>query len=524
MDVGHARLQFLQALAAEAESPRSASFDALLKWAFSALQKLLPCDRLSVSFVHEDSETLIAGPVFSRKKIRFDTGTRLPLSGTRVPELLKHNRIAIVDDLPLFARAEPDSPEAQWANEGFLSSLSVPLLSSEAPPGMLNVASLRRKAYSREMEPFARLIAGQFAAVLGRSRLASRALIDRGAKSRLQDENTQLRGALTLPSAEIPGLIGASPPWRRMLQKMALVAKSDATVLIRGETGTGKELVARAIHGFSSRKDRPFVAVNCGVLSPELIASELFGHERGAFTGAIQKRLGRIELAQGGTLFLDEVAELRPEVQVKLLRVLQEREFERVGGTASIRTDVRVIAATHRNLEQARAEFHFRDDLFFRLNVFPLIVPPLRERKEDLEPLLSHFLARFSQKLNKSFEAIDPQALEQCLLYHWPGNVRELENLVERCVILSPGPVLYMDPLLEAEHLSASAPTSLELDTVIAAHLSRVLKMTRGKVYGQDGAAKLLGLKPSTLQAKMRKLGVARISAGRGDAIRPAKL
>ncbi len=511
MDVGHARLQFLHALAVEAASPRNAGFDALLKWAFSAVQKLLPCDRLSVSFVHEDSGTLIAGPVFSRKKIRFDTGSRLALTHTRVTELLKRNRIAIVDDLPLHARTEPDSAEAQWAEEGFLSSLSVPLLSSEAPPGMLSFASLRRKAFTREIEPLARLIAGQFAAVLGRSRLMSRALIDRGAKSRLQEENAQLRGALTLPAAEFPGLIGDSPPWRRTLQKMALVAKSEATVLIRGETGTGKELVARAIHGLSARKDRPFVAVNCGALSPELIASELFGHERGAFTGAIQKKLGRIELAQGGTLFLDEVAELRPDVQVKLLRVLQEREFERVGGTAALKTDVRVIAATHRNLEQARAEFHFRDDLFFRLNVFPLIVPPLRERKEDLQPLLAHFLARFSQKLNKSFDAIDPQALEQCLLYHWPGNVRELENLVERSVILSPGPMLYMDPLLEAEHLSSAAPTSLDLDAVIAAHLSRVLKMTHGKVYGQDGAARMLGLKPSTLQAKMRKLGVSRL-------------
>ena len=513
MDQKQARLKFLVRFAERAG--HAADFESLLKIAFTELPELIPCDRLAVGFLHLDTDTLIVGPVFSRKKILLDTGYRESIAGTRLAQVLRENRVRRIDDLTAHLRRSASSPAtALIAKEGFQSSLTVPLMVGERPAGVLWLTSVRRGAFTREDEPFARLLAAQIAGRLDRARRDGRQSVDSGAKVRLREENAQLRGALTL-APELEELIGASPPWRKTLQKIERVAKSNATVLIRGETGTGKELVARAIHRLSPRKDKPFVAVNCGALSPELIASELFGHERGAFTGAIQRKLGRIELAQGGTLFLDEVAELRSDLQVKLLRVLQEREFERVGGTAVIKADVTVIAATHRNLEQERAALRFRDDLFFRLNVFPLIVPPLRERKEDVEPLLIHFMNRFAQKLNKNFESVDPQALEQCLLYHWPGNVRELENLVERSLILSDGPVMYLDPLLEADHLSSSVPaTSLELDDIIAQHLGKVLKITRGKVYGADGAAKLLGLKPSTLQAKMKKLGVPRSGQG----------
>ncbi len=305
--------------------------------------------------------------------------------------------------------------------------------------------------------------------------------------------------------------VGQSPAWRDVLRQVALVAPTDSTVLIRGETGTGKELVAREIHRQSRRRDRPFVAVHCAALSPELIASEMFGHEKGAFTGAAQRRPGRFELADSGTLFLDEVGELPPEIQVKLLRVLQERTFERVGGTKMVRVDVRILAATNRDLEQARREGRFRDDLFFRLNVFPLLVPPLRERKEDIEPLLRYFLEKLARKAGKRFAHVDFQAVARCLEYSWPGNVRELENLVERGVILCPEPVFTLNPLAQAE-TAAPGSDRTPLQAIIRAQVVRALKRSGGKIYGADGAAAFLGLKPSTLQAKMKRFGIDRKS------------
>jgi transcriptional regulator with GAF, ATPase, and Fis domain len=303
--------------------------------------------------------------------------------------------------------------------------------------------------------------------------------------------------------------IGVGPGWTSVLHEVGLVAQTDATVLVCGETGTGKELVARALHRGSRRRDGPFVAVNCGALSEELIASELFGHEKGAFTGALQQRLGHVERASGGTLFLDEIGDLALDLQVKLLRFLQDREFERVGGTQAIRADVRVVAATNRELERLRSEGRFRDDLYFRLNVFPIRVPPLRERREDIVPLLGAFVERCSRKVGKRFSTIDRQSLVRCEEYPWPGNVRELENLVERSVILCPEPVFFLNPFAQAE---ASAPGSAHttLHALIRAHIVRTLKLCQGRIYGEAGAARLLGLKPSTLQSKLKRLGIDR--------------
>ena len=297
--------------------------------------------------------------------------------------------------------------------------------------------------------------------------------------------------------------------WDAVLRAVDLVAPTDSTVLIRGETGTGKELVAREIHARSKRAAGPFVAVNCGALSPELVASELFGHEKGAFTGAMDRHPGRVERAARGTLFLDEIGELPGDLQVKLLRFLQEREFERVGGHETLRADVRVVAATNRDLEKARVDGAFRDDLYYRLNVFPVKLPPLRERREDVEPLLRLFLERYARKAGKRFEHVDVQSIERCREYPWPGNVRELENLVERAVILCPEPVFSLNPFAQAE---AAAPGTAftTLDALIRAHIVRALKLCGGKIYGPDGAARLLGLKPSTLQSKMLRLGISR--------------
>jgi formate hydrogenlyase transcriptional activator len=490
------------------EISQGENFDDALDRIHTELKRLVPCDRLALGFLHADQHTMVVGPVRGTGKILLGTGFRESLDEPALRQISK-GAIVTINDLAGFVAKHPHSQSISLSiSEGMKSTLTAPLNVNESLAGMLFLASRNRNAYRAEHEGFVRLIAGQLSIMLEKARLIGKAAASAEVKSRLLDENSRLR-ELVAQAPLLPELIGNSPPWRKTLQRIEMVAKTDATVLIRGETGTGKELIARAIHRLSSRKEQPFVAVNCGALSPQLIASELFGHEKGAFTGAIQRRLGRLDLAQNGTLFLDEVAELSTEMQVKLLRVLQEQEFERVGGNQTIKTNVRMVAATHRNLENDRSEGRFRDDLFFRLNVFPIAVPPLRERKEDIEPLLFHFLRRYSQKMNKSFEKIDPHALQQCLYYHWPGNIRELENLIERSVILSSGSSFHIDPLLEAQSLSIPSD-SLILNSVIAAHLTKVLKITNGKIYGTDGAARLLGLKPSTLQAKLKKLGLNR--------------
>jgi PAS domain S-box-containing protein len=306
-------------------------------------------------------------------------------------------------------------------------------------------------------------------------------------------------------------IVGASPALVRVLENVRRVAPTDASVLIHGETGTGKELIARAIHFNSKRRDKPLIKINCAALPTGLVESELFGHEKGAFTGAIARRVGRFELADGGTIFLDEVGEIPLEVQAKLLRALQEKEFDRVGGKSPISVDVRVIAATNRDLLAAVREKTFREDLYYRLNVFPVHVPPLRERKEDL-PLLAHFLLKkFATRIGKPIEQVSPEALSQLDAYPWPGNVRELENIIERAVILAAGPVLEIDP----EILAATTPTSASPAGSLAAveqdHIRRVLEQTRGVIEGPSGAARILGLHPNTLRSRMKKLGIGRL-------------
>src|SRR5262245_26802636 len=288
-------------------------------------------------------------------------------------------------------------------------------------------------------------------------------------------------------------LIGNAPVMRDVRQAIAQVALTDSTALILGETGTGKELIARAIHEQSRRRGQLLVKVNCAALAPALIASELFGHEAGAFTGAARRRIGRIELAHQGMLFLDEVAELSAEVQVLLLRVLQERVIERVGGNESISVDVRVVAATNRDLEKSVRDGRFRADLFYRLNVFPIRVPPLRERVEDIPSLLHHFRVQFNRRMHKHVAQIAPASLELAQRYPWPGNVRELENLVERAMIVASGDTLVIDPAWLATR--ADTPSSVGLADVERRAILEALARARGKIYGADGAAAALGLR-----------------------------
>ena len=307
-------------------------------------------------------------------------------------------------------------------------------------------------------------------------------------------------------------IIGESAALKEVLRQVEIVAPTDATVLLQGETGTGKELIARAIHRLSARQDHPFVTVNCAAIPSGLLESELFGHERGAFTGAIAQKIGRFELAHQGTLFLDEIGDIPLELQPKLLRVLQEQEFERLGSTRTRRVDVRLVAATHRELAQMVDAGHFRADLYYRLNVFPLTIPPLRQRPEDIPLLVRHFVRHYARLLHKHIDMIPAEALDALMHYDWPGNVRELQNVIERAVILSTGPALR----LALDELPQSQPTERlpvpvrTLEEVEREHILKVLRETNGVIGGPQGAAARLGLRRTTLLYRLEKLGISR--------------
>jgi len=337
-------------------------------------------------------------------------------------------------------------------------------------------------------------------------------------KTRLQAENTYLQEEIKV-AHNFDEIIHKAESFHAILRQIEQVAPTDATVLILGESGTGKELLARAVHNHSKRRTRPLVKVNCASLPTNLIESELFGHEKGAFTGALAKKIGRFELADGGTIFLDEIGEMPIELQAKLLRVLQEGEFERLGNSNTTTVDVRVIAATNRELEQAVKAGTFREDLYYRLNVFPIKSPPLRERGEDIPELVTHFLKKFKAKIGKRVDTVSPEAMAMLQAYHWPGNVRELENMTERAVILSTGPILDVENLPALSSVSSPAALSSEIDTtpsnsfqtleeVERNYIQQILKQTSWVVEGHKGAAAILGLNPSTLRSRMHKLGI----------------
>jgi formate hydrogenlyase transcriptional activator len=320
-------------------------------------------------------------------------------------------------------------------------------------------------------------------------------------------------------------IVGNCPALVATLKQAEQVAHTDSTVLLLGETGTGKEIIARAIHNRSPRKDRALVKVNCGAISAGLVESELFGHVKGAFTGALANRDGRFKLADGGTLFLDEVSELPPDTQVKLLRVLQEQEFEPIGSSVTVRVDVRIIAATNRDLEERVREGKFRADLFYRLNVFPITVPPLRQRGGDISLLAIFFMEKFARKLGKEVNGISEEAMRRLTSYTWPGNIRELQNVIERAVILSPGPTLTLDQEKLLVPLAAAAPSeptssassteSASLSDVERRHIQSVLEQTGWVIEGSRGAARILSLHPNTLRFRMQKLGIVRPHRGR---------
>jgi formate hydrogenlyase transcriptional activator len=325
-------------------------------------------------------------------------------------------------------------------------------------------------------------------------------------------------------------IIGNSLSLRQALKQVEVVAPTDATVLVLGETGTGKELIARAIHDASPRRQRPFIKMNCAAIPASLLESELFGHERGAFTGAVAQRIGRFELADGGTLFLDEVGEIPLELQPKLLRVLQEREFERLGGTRTLSVDVRVVAATNRDLREMVGTQQFRDDLYYRLNVFPIEIPPLRDRPEDIEALARHFVHQFARRMNREVDSIPNETLDALRRHSWPGNVRELENVIQRAVILSTGAHLTLAPIPVEPRPPSLLKEPETLKGVERAYIARVLEEANWVIGGPRGAAARLGLKRTTLYSLLNKLGLSRPEAGgaerdaRRDCYRPERM
>ena len=395
---------------------------------------------------------------------------------------------------------------------GVKTMCHLPLATQKGVLGVLTLGSLEEGAFSDEEIGFLGRVATQVAIAVENS-IAYRQIEE--LRDQLAQEKLYLEDEIRT-ELKFEEIIGNSEALRRVLAQVETVAPTDSTVLIYGETGTGKELVARAVHNLSSRRSNAFVKLNCAAIPTGLLESELFGHERGAFTGAISQRTGRFELANRGTVFLDEIGEIPLELQPKLLRVLQEREFERLGSSRTLRTDARLIAATNRELTEMVEQQTFRSDLYYRLNVFPVRVPPLRDRREDIPILVRHFVQQFSRRANRNIETIPSEAMKTLVRYDWPGNIRELQNVIERAVIVSPGPVLKV-PLGDLTRVPASTPESKQttgrdirtlLEDTERKQILDALEQTKWVVAGPAGAAALLGMKRSTLQARMQKLGI----------------
>ena len=410
----------------------------------------------------------------------------------------------------IFSPSDLDSfPESAFIRaRGINSAISVPLATVHGILGVLSLGAFSDHAFSADQFPLLTRVAGQIA-------IAVRNAVS---YAQIEELNAQLAREKLYLEDEIRSdyqfeeIIGRSHALSRVLREIQTVAPTDSTVLISGETGSGKELVARAIHQLSTRRDHAFVKLNCAAIPTGLLESELFGHEKGAFTGAISQRIGRFELANRGTVFLDEVGEIPLELQPKLLRVLQEREFERLGSTRTLRTDARLIAATNRDLAALADEQKFRQDLFYRLNVFPITVPPLRDRREDIPMLVRHFAQQFARRMKKNVETIPSETMDTLTRYDWPGNIRELQNLIERAVILSTGSTLDVPvaALIGRRTASVDSPRPQTLEDADRRHIVAALERTNWVIAGPNGAAANLGIKRSTLQFRMRKLGIVR--------------
>jgi formate hydrogenlyase transcriptional activator len=481
--------------------------NSLLTATAAALQRAIPFDRFALHLYDPGRDVFkalgVVGPVPSPPLTPLRA--EWPRQQTRSGWVLDHTA-------PLLTADVQDSPQflehAVLLEVGIRCAITVPMAIKGKVIGTMNVGSQAPGRYGANEASLLAAIADQVALAI-ENLLAYEEIA--ALKARLEEENVYLQEEVRTEAA-FGDVVGQSPALLGVLASVRKVATTDSTVLVRGETGTGKELIVRAIHDLSRRKDKLLVKVNCAALPAGVIESELFGHEKGAFTGALSRKVGRFELANRGTLFLDEVGDLPLELQAKLLRVLQDGEFERVGGTQTLKVDVRLIAATNRDLERAVSEERFRADLYYRLNVFPIILPPLRERLQDVPRLARHFAMLYASKMGKQVGLLSAAVLDRLCAYSWPGNVRELQNVIERAVILSPKSRFELGDLAAASSGGNPKSEARSLEDLERQHIVAILEETGWRVSGERGAAKILGLKRTTLEALMKRLGIVRPS------------
>jgi len=467
-----------------------------------AIVKLLPCKTQTIVTHNADEHGISPYPVGTIMEVSLFPWIARKLIDR---EVVSFDRPG---DLPAEAAVDRQSLEMLQIRSGAY----IPIAAMRSSEYSLGISlSDYGSACPQEYIPKLRLLGELFVNAIERSKveleLRERLEEIERLKLQLERENIVLQDEIKGGKGTI---IGGSDALNYVLFRLRQVAPTDATVLIMGETGTGKSMVANALHDMSTRRERPMITVNCAALPANLIESELFGREKGAFTGAHARQVGRFEIAHNGTIFLDEIGEMPLDLQAKLLRVLQDGEFERLGSPRTIRVDVRVIASTCRDLKAEVRNRRFREDLYYRLNVFPVSIPPLAKRTEDIPTLVEHFVAKHARKLGKTFESIPKGAMRALQAYHWPGNVRELEHVIEQAVIISPGPLLRLADLLEREASPVEVCCSKQLDAVEREHILRVLGETRWKIEGKAGAAAILGLNPSTLRFRIRRLGLER--------------
>jgi formate hydrogenlyase transcriptional activator len=478
------------------------NFTELLRITSANIRNVMHCDAAAIMLPESDGNSLRVHALdFPDSHGIFVEGHVVPIADTMPGDAFRTGSPMIINQLDA-AELPPDMYDKAKA-EGLNSFCDVPLISRHRILGILAVARHEENTFDREEVAFLAQVANQIAIAvenaLAYGEIAE--LKDKLAQEKVYLED-EIRGDL-----DFEGIVGQSSALRHVLQLVETVAPSDSTVLLLGETGTGKELIARAIHERSRRKDRTFVKMNCAAIPTGLLESELFGHERGAFTGAITQKVGRLELADQGTLFLDEVGDIPIEIQPKLLRALQEREFERLGSTRTKKVDLRLVAATNRNLEKMIEAREFREDLFYRLNVFPIRIPPLRERPEDIPLLVRYFAQKYARRMEKRIESVPTATMKKLSRWHWPGNIRELENFIERSVILSQGPALQV-PVGELTNHAKIAPVVTPTDSAQRDQIIEVLRQTGGRVAGPKGAAARLDIKRTTLISRMKKHGI----------------
>ena len=471
----------------------------VLRAVVRSVRLAMQCDAVGISLLDPKNGEL------QSYVLDFPDGKGFMKEGTSIPIEESLPGAVVRTGKPLVSQADlvEQFPCSTVAEEGLKSGCLLPLVSRDRVLGVLGLAKFDRTPFAQDEVDFLVQVAGQVAMATENALAYAEIgeLKDKLAQEKFYLEE-EIRGEM-----DFEGIVGQSSALRRVLQLVETVAPSDSTVLLLGETGTGKELIARAIHERSRRRDRTFVKLNCAAIPTGLLESELFGHEKGAFTGAINQKIGRFELADRGTLFLDEVGDIPLEIQPKLLRALQEREFERLGSNRTNTVDVRLVAATNRDLEKMIADRQFRSDLFYRLNVFPIVIPPLRERPEDIALLVSYFSQKYAQRMQKRIESIPAAAIRRLTEWSWPGNIRELENFIERAVILTRGTVLEV-PVSELRGGPTPAPLLGSRREAERDALLRVLRETKGRVGGAEGAAARLGLKRTTLISRMKRLGI----------------